>query len=104
MSLTSPENKMSKSDKDPNGCVYLMEDPAAILLSLRAVTDSETRVPLRPKEKPGIRKPDADYASATGKRLQAIRAGVRMAGAGGTLGLPWARHDGGTVPSHPGGG
>ena len=22
MSLTSPENKMSKSDKDPNGCVY----------------------------------------------------------------------------------
>ena len=25
MSLVSPENKMSKSDKDPNGTVYLLE-------------------------------------------------------------------------------
>ena len=31
MSLTSPENKMSKSDKDQNGCVYMLERPEDIL-------------------------------------------------------------------------
>lgn len=73
MSLTSPENKMSKSDKDPNGCVYLMEDPAAILRKFkRAVTDSETCVRYAPKEKPGIANLMQIYASATGKRYEAI--------------------------------
>ena len=73
MSLTSPENKMSKSDKDPNGCVNLMEDPAAILRKFkRAVTDSETCVRYAPKEKPGIANLMQIYASATGKRYEAI--------------------------------
>ncbi len=73
MSLTSPENKMSKSDKDPNGCVYLMEDPVAILRKFkRAVTDSETCVRYAPKEKPGIANLMQIYASATGKRYEAI--------------------------------
>ena len=73
MSLTSPENKMSKSDKDPKGCVYLMEDPAAILRKFkRAVTDSETCVRYAPKEKPGIANLMQIYASATGKRYKTI--------------------------------
>ena len=34
---------MSKSDKDPNGCIYLMEKPEDILRKFkRAVTDSDT--------------------------------------------------------------
>ena len=43
MSLTTPENKMSKSDKDPGGCIYIMEKPEDILRSFkRAKTDSDT--------------------------------------------------------------
>lgn len=73
MSLTSPENKMSKSDKDPNGCVYLMEAPEAIARKFkRAVTDSETCVRYAPKEKPGIANLMQIYASATGQSYEAI--------------------------------
>ena len=43
MSLTSPGNKMSKSDKDPNGCVYVLEKPEDIMRKFKkAVTDSDT--------------------------------------------------------------
>lgn len=55
MSLTSPEKKMSKSDQDPGGCIYLMEKPEDIMRSFkRAVTDSETEIRYAPKEKPGV--------------------------------------------------
>ena len=55
MSLTSPENKMSKSDKDPGGCVYLMQKPDEIMRAFkRAVTDSETSVLYDPASKPGV--------------------------------------------------
>lgn len=73
MSLTSPENKMSKSDKDPNGCVYLMEPPEAIARKFkRAVTDSETCVRYDPKAKPGIANLMQIYASATGRSYEEI--------------------------------
>ena len=43
MSLTSPQNKMSKSDKDPGGCIYILQKPEEILRCFkRAVTDSDT--------------------------------------------------------------
>ena len=43
MSLSSPENKMSKSDKDPNGTVYLLDRPEDIMRKFKkAVTDSDT--------------------------------------------------------------
>jgi tryptophanyl-tRNA synthetase len=42
MSLTTPENKMSKSDKDTGGCIYIMQKPEEIMRSFkRAVTDSD---------------------------------------------------------------
>ena len=73
MSLTSPENKMSKSDKDPNGCVYLMEQPEAIARKFkRAVTDSETCVRYDPGAKPGIANLMQIYASATGHSYEEI--------------------------------
>ncbi|MCD7735085.1 MAG: tryptophan--tRNA ligase [Clostridiales bacterium] len=73
MSLTSPENKMSKSDLDPNGCVYLLEDPAVIAKKFkRAVTDSEACVRYDPASKPGISNLMQIYAATTGRSLEAI--------------------------------
>ena len=75
MSLTSPENKMSKSDKDPKGCVYLMERPEDIARKFkRAVTDSETSVRFDPEHKPGISNLMQIYAAATGKTYEEIEA------------------------------
>ncbi|MCC8181688.1 MAG: tryptophan--tRNA ligase [Clostridiales bacterium] len=75
MSLTSPENKMSKSDQDPNGCVYLLEDPAVIAKKFkRAVTDSEACVRYDPVSKPGISNLMQIYAATTGKSFETIEA------------------------------
>ncbi|MCC8129226.1 MAG: tryptophan--tRNA ligase [Clostridiales bacterium] len=75
MSLTSPENKMSKSDQDPNGCVYLLEDPAVIAKKFkRAVTDSEACVRFDPVNKPGISNLMQIYAATTGRSFEAIEA------------------------------
>lgn len=42
MSLQDPTRKMSKSDENPNGSIYLMDDPDTIIRKFkRAVTDSE---------------------------------------------------------------
>ncbi|MCC8099199.1 MAG: tryptophan--tRNA ligase [Clostridiales bacterium] len=73
MSLSSPEDKMSKSDHDPNGCVYLLEDPTVMAKKFkRAVTDSETSVRFDPVNKPGISNLMQIYACATGKTYDAI--------------------------------
>ncbi len=73
MSLTSPENKMSKSDKDPGGCIYLMQKPEEIMRSFkRAVTDSETSVRYDPENKKGVSNLMTIYASATGKSYSEI--------------------------------
>ncbi len=77
MSLTSPESKMSKSDKDQNGCVYLMDDPDTILRKFkRAVTDSDTERCVRfdPAAKPGVSNLMQIYAACTGKDYAAIEA------------------------------
>ena len=57
MSLSSPENKMSKSDKDPNGTVYLLDRPEDIMRKFKkAVTDSDTERCVRfdVESKPGV--------------------------------------------------
>ncbi len=73
MSLTSPENKMSKSDKDPGGCIYLMEKPEDIMRAFkRAVTDCDTQVRYAPKEKPGVSNLMQIYSVATGADFGAI--------------------------------
>lgn len=75
MSLTSPESKMSKSDKDQNGCVYLLEKPEDILRKFKkAVTDSEACVRYDPKEKPGVSNLMQIYSACTGRDFQAIEA------------------------------
>lgn len=77
MSLTSPENKMSKSDHDQNGCVYLMDEPEVILRKFkRAVTDSDTENCVRfdVEHKPGVSNLMQIYAVCTGKDYAAIEA------------------------------
>jgi tryptophanyl-tRNA synthetase len=73
MSLSTPENKMSKSDTDPNGCVYLLDEPNLMLKKFkRAVTDSEMDIRFDPVNKPGISNLMQIYACATGKDYAAI--------------------------------
>ena len=72
MSLTSPENKMSKSDKDPNGCVYLMDKPEVILKKFKS---ADLR-PLRPGQQARHRQPDADLLRRHRCRFRRHRAGV----------------------------
>ena len=73
MSLSSPDSKMSKSDKDPNGCVYLLERPEDILRKFKkAVTDSEACVRYDPANKPGVSNLMQIYSVTTGKSFEAI--------------------------------
>ena len=75
MSLTSPENKMSKSDKDPNGCVYMLEKPEDIMRKFKkAMTDSEACVRFDPETKPGVSNLMQIYSVATGSSFEAIEA------------------------------
>ena len=75
MSLTSPENKMSKSDKDPGGCVYMLEKPEDIMRKFKkAVTDSEASVRFDAANKPGVSNLMQIYAVATGKTFEEIEA------------------------------
>lgn len=56
MSLRSSERKMSKSDVDQNGCLYITESPDQIAKKLRkATTDSiQGRLYFDPIERPGV--------------------------------------------------
>ena len=73
MSLTSPENKMSKSDKDQNGCIYMLEKPEDIMRKFKkAVTDSDACFRYDPAAKPGVSNLMQIYAVATGKTFQEI--------------------------------
>ena len=75
MSLTSPENKMSKSDKDPNGCVYMLEKPEDIMRKFKkAVTDSDACVRFDPENKPGVSNLMQIYSAATGAAFEQIEA------------------------------
>jgi tryptophanyl-tRNA synthetase len=75
MSLTTPTSKMSKSDTDQNGCVYVLEKPEDILRKFkRAVTDSDTEHCVRyaPQEKPGVTNLIQIYAAVTGKSFEEV--------------------------------
>ena len=75
MSLTSPENKMSKSDKDQNGCVYMLEKPEDIMRKFKkAVTDSEACVRYDIENKPGVSNLMQIYAVSTGQTFEQIEA------------------------------
>jgi tryptophanyl-tRNA synthetase len=55
MDLQDPTSKMSKSTATENGCVMMLDDPAAIMKKFkRAVTDSESEVRYDVAAKPGV--------------------------------------------------
>ena len=75
MSLSDPTSKMSKSDKDPNGSIYLMEKPEDIMRKFkRAITDSDTEHCVRydPEHKPGVSNLMSIYSAVTGKSYDEI--------------------------------
>ena len=68
MSLQDPTKKMSKSDENPNGSIYLMDDPDTIIRKFkRAVTDSEGCVRYS-DEQPGIKNLIDIYCVCNGKQ------------------------------------
>lgn len=72
MSLQDPAKKMSKSDENINGSIYLMDDPDTIMRKFkRAVTDSEAHVHYC-DEQPGIRNLIDIYRASTGKSIEDI--------------------------------
>ncbi|MBQ8923037.1 MAG: tryptophan--tRNA ligase [Oscillospiraceae bacterium] len=74
MSLQDPTKKMSKSDENANGCVYILDDKDTILRKFkRAVTDSETEVCYR-EGKDGINNLMTIYSAVTGKSYDEITA------------------------------
>ncbi len=69
MSLQNPLSKMSKSDPDPQGPVFLTDDDATIVRKFkRAVTDSGSEI-TDSEEQPGIRNLLQIQATLTGKSI-----------------------------------
>jgi tryptophanyl-tRNA synthetase len=72
MSLAEPTRKMSKSDPNPKGTVYLTDEPSVIMKKFKsAVTDSEMSVRYA-DGKDGINNLMTIYSSVTGKSLDEI--------------------------------
>lgn len=70
MSLQDPCKKMSKSDENANGSIYLMDDPDTIRRKFkRAVTDSDTEVRYDLENKPGVSNLMDIYSATTNKSL-----------------------------------
>ena len=69
--LQNPTKKMSKSDDNPLGCIYIMDDKDTIAKKIkRAVTDSENRIYYDTKNKPGISNLLGILSAATGKTIE----------------------------------
>ena len=69
MSLQDPSKKMSKSDENVNGSIYLMDDNDTIIRKCkRAVTDSDSEVRYG-EDKPGISNLLDIYTTCTGKTI-----------------------------------
>lgn len=70
MSLQDPTKKMSKSDENVNGSIYLMDDPDTIVRKCkRAVTDSDSVVRYS-QEKPGVSNLLEIYSTCLGKTIE----------------------------------
>lgn len=74
MSLQDGTKKMSKSDPNPKGCVYLLDEPSVIMKKFKsAVTDSEAVVRYG-EGKDGINNLMGIYSTITGKTMEEIEA------------------------------
>jgi tryptophanyl-tRNA synthetase len=67
-SLRDPEKKMSKSDPDQKGCVYVTDDPITIRSKIKkAVTDSHSQVQYDPDTRPGVANLVCIHSGITGQ-------------------------------------
>jgi tryptophanyl-tRNA synthetase len=72
MSLQDPTRKMSKSDPNPKGTVYLTDEPSVIMKKFKsAVTDSEMSVRYA-QGKDGINNLMTIYSAVTGDSIETI--------------------------------
>lgn len=70
MSLQDPSKKMSKSDENINGSIYLMDDPDTIVRKCkRAVTDSDNEIRYG-EDKPGVSNLLEIYSTCLGKNIE----------------------------------
>jgi tryptophanyl-tRNA synthetase len=85
MSLQDPTSKMSKSDDSSAGCVYIVDEPKAIMKKFkRAVTDSETgadAVRYDRENKPGVANLLEINAAVTDRTPQEVAAEYEQYGA-----------------------
>ncbi len=84
MSLQDPTSKMSKSDPNPNGYIWVLDTPEVIVKKIkRAVTDSEGEIAYR-EGKHGVNNLLSIYGAVTGQKPE--EAAETFAGQGyGTL-------------------
>ena len=72
MSLQDPAKKMYKSDENPNGSIYLMDDPDTIMRKCkRAVTDSVGEIRYC-DEQPGVKNLIDIYSACTGETQEQV--------------------------------
>ena len=72
MSLSDPAKKMSKSDENPNGVVYVLDDKDTIIRKFkRAVTDSDSHI-IYSDDKPGIKNLIDIYRTSTGMSIEDV--------------------------------
>lgn len=82
-SLTDPSKKMSKSDPDPNSCIYLSDVPEVIRRKFaKATTDSGREIKFDPKNKPGISNLLIIYSLFAKKSIKELEKKYRSAGYG----------------------
>lgn len=73
MSLSDPSKKMSKSDENNKGCIYLLDDlKTARKKIMSAVTDSEAKIYYDPENKPGIANLLQIHSSISGKSIKEL--------------------------------
>lgn len=74
MSLVEPTRKMSKSDENPNGTLFILDEPDVLKKKIMsAVTDSGREVRADP-DKPGISNLLGIYCAVTGETTEAAEA------------------------------
>lgn len=81
-SLQYPERKMSKSDPNQSGCLYLLDEPAQLRKKIRsAVTDSGTEVRAA-EDKPGVTNLLTILSACTGRPISDLETEFANAGYG----------------------
>ncbi len=72
-SLRHPEKKMSKSDPDWRGCIYVTDPPEVVLEKCRkAVTDFDSAITYDPEERPGVSNLVAIHAALTDRMPEQV--------------------------------